>query len=78
MNRDKVIGIILHSAVTGFLLQAAMEGTAMPSADLWVLATYVGATIATDMYPDLPTRVRVMIGSVVASFAWSYLLHLQA
>lgn len=75
MTRDAIIGTIIHSAVTGFLLLSAMQGAATPSRDMWVIATYLGATFATNLYPDLTTRVRITISSVVAAFVWEYLLN---
>jgi hypothetical protein len=75
MKRGEIIGVIIHSVVTGFLLLAAIEGAASQDAALWVGLTYVGATIGADMYPNLTTRVNIMIGSIVASFAWNYLFY---
>ena len=75
MTRNEIVGVIVHSTVTGFLLQAAIEGAASQDVGVWVGITYVGATIAANMYPDLMIRIWVMCGALVASFAWKYLLY---
>ena len=75
MTRDTAIGIVIHSLVTGFLVLAAMKGVTSANGELWVLATYLGASVGATLYPDLTTRVWVMTGSVMASFLWEFVLH---
>jgi hypothetical protein len=75
MTRDTAIGIVIHSLVTGFLILAAMKGVTSANGELWVLATYLGASVGATLYSDLTTRVWVMTGSVMASFLWEFVLH---
>lgn len=72
MTRDTAIGIVIHSLVTGLLILAAMQGAASSNGEVWVLATYLGASVGTILYPDLTTRVSVMAGSVMAAFLWEF------
>lgn len=75
MTRDTAIGIVIHSLVTGFLILAAMQGAASSNGEVWVLATYLGASIGATLYPNLTTRVSVMAGSVMAAFLWEFVFN---
>ena len=75
MTRDTAIGIVIHSLVTGLLILAAMQGAASSNGEVWVLATYLGASIGATLYPNLTTRVSVMAGSVMAAFLWEFVFN---
>ena len=75
MTRDTAIGIVIHSLVTGLLILAAMQGAASANGEVWVLATYLGASVGAILYPDLTTRVSVMAGSVMAAFLWEFVFN---
>lgn len=52
-----------------------MQGAASANGEVWVLATYLGASIGATLYPDLTTRVSVMAGSVMAAFLWEFVFN---
>lgn len=75
MTRDTAIGIVIHSLVTGLLILGAMQGAVSANGEVWVLATYLGASIGATLYPDLTTRVSVMTGSIMAAFLWEFVFN---